>query len=111
MKGEPRPPDWKPVPTHWPPQNRPWPPARSEEHTSELQSQSNLVCRLLLEKNNWFKSDASTAPTTSYVPAATIIGKLLSLTPDTQLSALHSASHAPLDPTTVPTTLCHATCS
>src|SRR6266478_7427984 len=26
----------------------PWP--RSEEHTSELQSQSNLVCRLLLEK-------------------------------------------------------------
>src|SRR2546430_6650643 len=31
----------------------PWPsetPPRSEEHTSELQSQSNLVCRLLLEK-------------------------------------------------------------
>src|SRR5205085_11966968 len=26
------------------------PRARSEEHTSELQSQSNLVCRLLLEK-------------------------------------------------------------
>src|SRR2546430_5879105 len=25
-------------------------PYRSEEHTSELQSQSNLVCRLLLEK-------------------------------------------------------------
>src|SRR2546430_12239826 len=25
---------------------------RSEEHTSELQSQSNLVCRLLLEKHN-----------------------------------------------------------
>src|SRR2546430_6595362 len=25
---------------------------RSEEHTSELQSQSKLVCRLLLEKNN-----------------------------------------------------------
>src|SRR2546427_8876951 len=25
-------------------------PERSEEHTSELQSQSNLVCRLLLEK-------------------------------------------------------------
>src|SRR2546430_2957683 len=31
----------------------PWPKKyawRSEEHTSELQSQSNLVCRLLLEK-------------------------------------------------------------
>src|SRR2546427_7923984 len=25
---------------------------RSEEHTSELQSQSNLVCRLLLDKKN-----------------------------------------------------------
>src|SRR2546430_6217823 len=29
----------------------PWP-LRSEEHTSELQSQSNLVCRLLLEKTD-----------------------------------------------------------
>src|SRR2546430_3302582 len=28
------------------------PAPRSEEHTSELQSQSNLVCRLLLETNN-----------------------------------------------------------
>src|SRR2546430_8314886 len=28
-------------------------PVRSEEHTSELQSQSNLVCRLLLEKKNY----------------------------------------------------------
>src|SRR5688500_19541452 len=27
-------------------------PQRSEEHTSELQSPCNLVCRLLLEKNN-----------------------------------------------------------
>src|SRR2546430_8463589 len=35
---------------------------RSEEHTSELQSQSNLVCRLLLEKKNkdWTSKDAST---------------------------------------------------
>src|SRR2546427_9520808 len=31
----------------WPPPRRT---GRSEEHTSELQSQSNLVCRLLLEK-------------------------------------------------------------
>src|SRR2546430_3383431 len=28
---------------------------RSEEHTSELQSQSNLVCRLLLEKKTNYK--------------------------------------------------------
>src|SRR3989475_7777482 len=30
---------------------------RSEEHTSELQSQSNLVCRLLLEKKKQHVSD------------------------------------------------------
>src|SRR2546427_6981815 len=30
---------------------------RSEEHTSELQSQSNLVCRLLLEKKKHFIKD------------------------------------------------------
>src|SRR2546430_12330670 len=30
---------------------------RSEEHTSELQSQSNLVCRLLLEKKNSHQLD------------------------------------------------------
>src|ERR1022692_405460 len=33
---------------------------RSEEHTSELQSPCNLVCRLLLEKKN-----SGTSPTTS----------------------------------------------
>src|SRR2546430_15487454 len=31
--------------------------ARSEEHTSELQSQSNLVCRLLLEKKKHFQGE------------------------------------------------------
>src|SRR2546430_8277904 len=34
-------------------------PIRSEEHTSELQSQSNLVCRLLLEKK---KNKLTTRP-------------------------------------------------
>src|SRR5688572_32009606 len=34
---------------------------RSEEHTSELQSQSNLVCRLLLEK----KKNKTDRPTTT----------------------------------------------
>src|SRR3989475_8734524 len=34
-------------------------PPRSEEHTSELQSQSNLVCRLLLEKK---KKTTTTRP-------------------------------------------------
>src|SRR2546430_3317500 len=34
---------------------------RSEEHTSELQSQSNLVCRLLLEKKNKVNRTACTS--------------------------------------------------
>src|SRR5205085_10536389 len=41
----PRPPGWRLTP-------RAERELRSEEHTSELQSQSNLVCRLLLEKKN-----------------------------------------------------------
>src|SRR2546430_7259417 len=32
---------------------------RSEEHTSELQSQSNLVCRLLLEKKKKYDTPSS----------------------------------------------------
>src|SRR2546430_8217498 len=37
--------------------------ARSEEHTSELQSQSNLVCRLLLEKKKLLSSAYNTYTT------------------------------------------------
>src|SRR5476649_1790165 len=36
---------------------------RSEEHTSELQSHSDLVCRLLLEKKNQHHGDGSGAET------------------------------------------------
>src|SRR5260370_32666163 len=35
--------------------SRPSPSTRSEEHTSELQSHLNLVCRLLLEKKKKYK--------------------------------------------------------
>src|SRR2546430_13513121 len=37
---------------------------RSEEHTSELQSQSNLVCRLLLEKKKKINRQTHTIDTT-----------------------------------------------
>src|SRR5688572_32502618 len=50
---------------------------RSEEHTSELQSQSNLVCRLLLEKKK---------KTTQYAEE-----RLSSL--PLRLSSLHDACH------------------
>src|SRR2546430_6648383 len=39
---------------------------RSEEHTSELQSQSNLVCRLLLEKKKQTRDDAVRKTTAQY---------------------------------------------
>src|SRR2546430_10820610 len=44
--------------------------ARSEEHTSELQSQSNLVCRLLLEKKN--KTDTQIVTRAIYTNLATV---------------------------------------
>src|SRR5256886_10598635 len=44
--------------------------SRSEEHTSELQSQSNLVCRLLLEKKkNQYERPVVSPPATGEVPA------------------------------------------
>src|SRR5438270_5359809 len=41
---------------------------RSEEHTSELQSQSNLVCRLLLEKKKMLHATEATVPSLSPNP-------------------------------------------
>src|SRR5436190_11181004 len=41
-------------------------PARSEEHTSELQSHSDLVCRLLLEKKKKKDKHTTTNQTTLY---------------------------------------------
>src|SRR5256885_11314323 len=40
--------------------------SRSEEHTSELQSPCNLVCRLLLEKKNPFAHEPAGAATADY---------------------------------------------
>src|SRR2546430_12212112 len=54
------------------PLNRSCSDCRSEEHTSELQSQSNLVCRLLLEKK---KKDIIT-PTLA-APASVTLHRLL----------------------------------
>src|SRR2546430_5471580 len=51
---------------------------RSEEHTSELQSQSNLVCRLLLEKK---KNRSCTASALEKVPASPALCTICTLTP------------------------------
>src|SRR5258707_8444448 len=46
------------------------PPARSEEHTSELQSRQYLVCRLLLEKKKKNQSQTRMTLTLGIVEAA-----------------------------------------
>src|SRR2546427_5287210 len=46
---------------------------RSEEHTSELQSQSNLVCRLLLEKKKKKIPHNRSRPTHRVLPATTLL--------------------------------------
>src|SRR2546421_2790053 len=44
-------------------------PTRSEEHTSELQSRSDLVCRLLLEKKKKQATSSDTAATRPTITA------------------------------------------
>src|SRR5256886_9653373 len=46
---------------------------RSEEHTSELQSQSNLVCRLLLEKTKQYRLAPPVRIAASRGPGVTMI--------------------------------------
>src|SRR5688572_32761471 len=50
---------------------------RSEEHTSELQSQSNLVCRLLLEKKKKKKNQPHSPPRIPLRPTPTTQRPLL----------------------------------
>src|SRR2546430_2856241 len=47
---------------------------RSEEHTSELQSQSNLVCRLLLEKKKNVADSSSQSTTCQRVSLRVSVG-------------------------------------
>src|SRR2546430_10114259 len=71
---------------------------RSEEHTSELQSQSNLVCRLLLEKKKSIQ-DGWAIPTSSWS---------LSLSARSLLSPSHLCFHSRYDTPTTPHALLHA---
>src|SRR5436305_11968893 len=65
------------------------PPARSEEHTSELQSRPHLVCRLLLEKKKTHSGPARCARTKSpSKPSSPLPTVLISASP---LRSLHRA--------------------
>src|SRR5256886_7705289 len=78
-------------------------PSRSEEHTSELQSQSNIVCRLLLEKKkkktptiveslHHLYYGPNPDPPSQYTPVTTI--SILTADINAQLPFTHNASHS-----------------
>src|SRR5256885_680492 len=64
----------------------PSPSIRSEEHTSELQSPCNLVCRLLLEKKKNNATPLPTVNTTGYIDHAAFLG---TINPDTNKIPKH----------------------
>src|SRR5690606_30279910 len=69
------------------------PAARSEEHTSELQSRENLVCRLLLEKKNLSNSSVITRTFRYYSTSHTLAS---ASTPDATSSSFRvSCKHTP----------------
>src|SRR5256885_11800200 len=63
-------------------------PKRSEEHTSELQSPCNLVCRLLLEK----KKKSSTTPSRQVQPPSTFRSHDRMATHNPDLALIHTTS-------------------
>src|SRR2546430_11327039 len=67
---------------------------RSEEHTSELQSQSNLVCRLLLEKKNTRRPCVLGRSAQS--PTSTTFTTVSSLTQPSSNSCHMSSTHSML---------------
>src|SRR5256886_3750562 len=83
-----------------------FPSGRSEEHTSELQSQSNLVCRLLLEKKKTELSTSCVLPSTRAAlpaptakqPSASLLRRVPHAHPETTSLPLACTPHT--DPST-----------
>src|SRR2546430_13276110 len=78
---------------------------RSEEHTSELQSQSNLVCRLLLEKKKNTTYDISYTAFQYLVPRLYQIFNYSELNINHTRSTINSARNAHLCNTTYSSTV------
>src|SRR5689334_24827908 len=80
---------------------------RSEEHTSELQSQFHLVCRLLLEKKNKLKANDSRLgrdPTAARSATESHVSSLSSVLHILLLHVRHA--HHPYASVHIPLTLC-----
>src|SRR2546430_5550321 len=84
---------------------------RSEEHTSELQSQSNLVCRLLLEKKKRHTTTPSPEPASRIIISSlhwvTILKPLtlISTTPDFAIQLVSPYSMVTFPPASTQSTL------
>src|SRR3989454_3645665 len=81
--------------------------ARSEEHTSELQSPCNLVCRLLLEKkNNKYRRNRAVPEAPSTMPGRLVGGRKSPADPgrahDHRTAAVRSRPHRPYSPAIAP---------
>src|SRR5438067_7392341 len=85
--------------------------ARSEEHTSELQSRFDLVCRLLLEKKNYTHNAnyVSTSTPPSKAPSAASRTAFIQLGWPIVEDTLHSRTHRPLP--AMMTAMCPTTAS
>src|SRR2546430_10016581 len=68
---------------------------RSEEHTSELQSQSNLVCRLLLEKKKNYVSPQNLQCVSPILPHSMTLNSTISSLIWRHLRTLSSATSLP----------------
>src|SRR6266536_3054839 len=86
----------------WPARPRSCCPARSEEHTSELQSRVDLVCRLLLEKKNSVNPGPGLHPPAgphrpgpvrpAASPCSLVLGSLLFFFNDTATTEIYTLS-------------------
>src|SRR5206468_12522407 len=70
---------------------------RSEEHTSELQSRSDLVCRLLLEKKKKYNTASQSAPMSTQCRSTASLSSGLQPR-DHRVAEPQSASHTYLPP-------------
>src|SRR5256884_6595552 len=81
---------------------------RSEEHTSELQSRLNLVCRLLLEKKK--NEHKCTLPQPDTDPLASLLDPAVNLVRTFATGCEYRMVH-PMSPGQRSITTCHTTCT
>src|SRR2546430_6713970 len=83
--------------------------ARSEEHTSELQSQSNLVCRLLLEKKKKYSNHNKAELVLAIFFYVLVLQAIMATNIDLLTSSLHADYESPFSTSLVSYHVCSST--